>query len=193
MTPSVPLLNVANRLTILRLFLVPVFVWVLVRSEIATNQSNSLRTLATVIFLLASLTDFADGYLARRHGIETNFGVIADPIADKMLTGSALVWLSLQGLIWWWVTVVILVREVGITVLRFVVIKRGVIAASRAGKIKTVSQLVAISIYLMPLGDSRLLPAAIAMTVALVLTIGTGLDYIVHAYQNHKAIRNAGT
>ena len=102
------------------------------------------------MFLVASLTDLLDGRIARQRGLITDFGKIADPIADKALTGAALVTLSVQGQLAWWVTAVILARELGVTALRFWVIRHGVIAASRGGKIKTLLQVLAISLYVLP-------------------------------------------
>src|SRR5829696_4752638 len=137
--------NVANALTLLRLLLVPVFGWALLRED---GQDTVWRLVA-----FASYTDRLDGDLARRRGLVTEVGKLADPIADKALTGTALVGLSVLDLLPWWVTLVILVREVGITLLRFWVIRHGVIAASRGGKAKTVVQSVAIGLYLLPLDD----------------------------------------
>ena len=109
------------------------------------------RYWATLVFALAIITDRYDGMIARRTGQVTEFGKLADPIADKALTGTALIGLSVLELLPWWVTVVILVREVGVTVLRFWVIRHGVIAASRGGKLKTVVQALAIGLYILPL------------------------------------------
>jgi len=172
--PQVSAWNVANLLTALRLVLVPVIVWLLLRD-------GDWRVLAFVLFLVASVTDLIDGELARRRGLVTDFGKIADPIADKALTGSALISLSALGVLPWWATVVILVREVGVTLLRFWVIRRGVIAASRGGKIKTVLQVVAISLYILPL-DGIWLPArAVIMYVTVLVTVVTGIDYVIQA------------
>ena len=174
--PQVSAWNVANLLTALRLVLVPVIVWLLLRE-------GDWRVLAFLLFLFASVTDLVDGELARRRGLVTDFGKIADPIADKALTGSALISLSVLGLLPWWATIVILVREIGVTVLRLWVIRRGVIAASRGGKVKTVLQVVAISMYILPL-DGIWLPArAVIMYAAVAITVVTGADYIVRAFR----------
>ncbi|MBC3190857.1 CDP-diacylglycerol--glycerol-3-phosphate 3-phosphatidyltransferase [Pseudonocardia sp. C8] len=180
-----PLLNIANALTCLRLVLVPVFVAAL----FAEGGTDVVwRLVAFAVFVVAALTDRLDGQLARSRGLVTWFGALADPIADKALTGAALIGLSMLAVVPWWVTVVILGREIGITVLRFVVIRRGVIPASRGGKAKTVAQTVAIGLFLLPL--PMLLPGAVvamlvvqwvAMAVALVLTVVTGVDYVVKA------------
>jgi CDP-diacylglycerol--glycerol-3-phosphate 3-phosphatidyltransferase len=175
---AIPLLNVANLLTVSRLALVPVF---LVALFAGGGHNTGWRLIATLVFSIAAVTDNIDGRLARKLGLVTDFGKIADPIADKALTGAALVGLSILGDLPWWVTVVIAVRELGITLLRFVVIRYGVIAASRGGKWKTLTQIVAIGLFLLPL-PAVVDPARwLIMGIALVLTVVTGLDYIVRA------------
>jgi CDP-diacylglycerol---glycerol-3-phosphate 3-phosphatidyltransferase len=134
-----------------------------------------------VIFAVASMTDRIDGDLARRRGLVTEFGKLADPIADKALTGTALVSLSSLGLLPWWVTVLILVREIGVTLLRFWVIRHGVLPASRGGKLKTLVQGVAIGLYVLPLSGVLAWVAAVSMGIAVVLTVGTGIDYVTRA------------
>ena len=178
--PAPGLLNVANALTVLRLALVPVFIWFLL------SGGTSDRAIAFVAFALASVTDLLDGELARRRSLITDFGKIADPIADKALTGSALITLSYLGELWWWVTAVIVVRELAVTGLRFWVIRRGVIAASRGGKAKTMLQVIAISLYVLPwhLGLAR----EIVMGAALVVTVVTGADYTARAIRLHRAV-----
>lgn len=175
---GVPLWNPANLLTMSRLVLVPVFLLAL----FAEDGTDPLwRATAAVIFTVASLTDRFDGDLARRRGQVTNFGKIADPIADKALIGAALVGLSLLGELAWWVTLLIGFRELGVTALRFWVLRHGVIPASRGGKVKAFAQAVAIGLYVLPL------PAAAdplrwgTMGIALVLTVVTGIDYVVRA------------
>jgi CDP-diacylglycerol--glycerol-3-phosphate 3-phosphatidyltransferase len=180
--------NIANGLTLLRLLLVPVFAYALLRED---GQDTAWRVAACVIFAVASITDRLDGDLARRRGLVTELGKLADPIADKALTGTALVGLSALGLLPWWVTVIILVREVGVTLLRFWVIRLGVIPASRGGKLKTLLQSVAIGLYLLPLEDALATAAAVAMGVALVVTVVTGVDYVARALALHRA--GAGT
>ena len=179
--PSVPqggipqpgLLNLANGLTVLRLVLVPVFVLLLLAG------GDGWRIGAFAVFLIASVTDLLDGRIARQRGLVTDFGKIADPIADKALTGAALVTLSAQGQLAWWVTAVILARELGVTALRFWVIRHGVIAASRGGKIKTLLQVLAIALYVLP-GPPAALRAAV-MGLAVLVTVVTGADYAVRA------------
>jgi CDP-diacylglycerol--glycerol-3-phosphate 3-phosphatidyltransferase len=129
------------------------------------------------------MTDRLDGDIARRRGLVTDVGKIADPIADKALTGTALVGLSLLGDLSWWVTVVVLVREVGITVLRFVVIRHGVMPAGRGGKVKTAVQGLAILLYVLPLSGSAHAVAVGVMACAVVLTVVTGIDYLAQAWR----------
>lgn len=171
----VPLWNIANVLTLSRLVMVPLFV------AFMFLDHPAWRFAAFAVFVVAAITDRVDGELARRRNLVSDFGKIADPIADKALTGSALVVLSMLGELWWWVTAAILVRELGITLLRFAVIRRGVIPASRGGKLKTVIQIVAISIYLFPLPDPLMIVAHAAMAAAVAVTLWTGADYVVQA------------
>src|SRR5690349_14400108 len=141
-------LNIANQLTILRLLLVPVFAVALLWND---GDSTAWRTAAFGVFAVASWTDRIDGQLARSRGLVTSFGKLADPIADKALIGTALVGLSLLDQLQWWVTAIVIVREAGVTLLRFWVIRHGVIPASRGGKLKTLLQGVAIGLYVLPL------------------------------------------
>lgn len=171
--PAPGLVNLANALTVVRLLLVPVFVAFLVQ------DAWGWRVAAFFAFALASFTDLLDGRIARSRGLITDFGKIADPIADKALTGAALVTLSVLGQLAWWVTAVIIAREVGVTVLRFWVIRRGVIAASRGGKLKTLLQVVAIALYVLP-GPGPVV-REVVMGAAVVVTLVTGADYAVRA------------
>ncbi|WP_394616347.1 CDP-diacylglycerol--glycerol-3-phosphate 3-phosphatidyltransferase [Lentzea sp. JNUCC 0626] len=177
---KVPLLNVANILTMARLVLVPVFLFSLFE---AGGFDTTWRLIAFAVFAVASFTDHIDGTLARKHGLITDFGKIADPIADKALTGSALVGLSILDVLPWWITIVIAVREIGITLLRFWVIRYGVIPASRGGKAKTLAQVIAIGLFVLPQNDVLQLIAWVIMAVALVLTIVTGIDYVIRAFK----------
>jgi CDP-diacylglycerol--glycerol-3-phosphate 3-phosphatidyltransferase len=170
--------NIANALTLLRLLLVPVFVVLLVHDS---GLSTSWRVGAFVAFAAACITDLVDGDLARRRHLVTEVGKIADPIADKALTGAALLGLSALGLLPWWVTVVVLARELGITGLRFFVIRHGVIPASRGGKLKTLVQNLAIALYVLPLTGPAASVRFWVMAVALGLTVGTGADYVTKA------------
>lgn len=180
----VPLVNAANLLTAARLVLVPVFVVLVV---VSAMTHAGWRVAAGLVFLVASLTDFADGWIARRYGLVTSFGKVADPIADKALTGTALVLLSAYGALPWWVTAVVAVREIGVTVLRFWVIRYGVIPASRGGKIKTVLQILAITWYIWPLPPALAVIGPWIMTVAVVVTVVTGVDYVVRALRVRRA------
>jgi CDP-diacylglycerol--glycerol-3-phosphate 3-phosphatidyltransferase len=167
------MMNLANGLTVARLVLVPVFVLLLVKGGAGGRPG------ALAVFCLASLTDLLDGRIARSRGLVTDFGKVADPVADKMLTGAALLTLSAQGQLPWWVTAMILARELGVTGLRMWVIRRGVIAASQGGKLKTLLQVVAIALYLLP----GMHPAVreVVMGAAVAVTMLTGADYAVRA------------
>ena len=176
--PTARLVNLPNALTVLRLAAVPVFA-VLLLTDGGLDESR--RYWATLFFALAIITDRYDGMIARRTGQVTEFGKLADPIADKALTGTALIGLSVLDLLPWWVTVVVLVREVGVTLLRFWVIRHGVIAASRGGKAKTVAQSLAIGLYILPLTGLLATARWWVMAVAVALTVLTGLDYVYRA------------
>lgn len=167
--------NVANGLTVLRILLVPVFLACLFADG---GHDPAWRWIAFAVFAVAMITDRVDGQIARRYGLITEFGKLMDPIADKALTGAAFVGLSALGDLPWWITVVILVREFGITVFRFLVIRGGVIPASRGGKLKTLLQTLAIGLYLMPLPGWMDVPRQIAMGAAVVVTVWTGIDYL---------------
>jgi CDP-diacylglycerol---glycerol-3-phosphate 3-phosphatidyltransferase len=174
--PRPGLVNVANELTLLRLVMVPFFVVFLAMGGTAG------RVVAFGLFIAASATDLLDGRLARQRGLITDFGKIADPVADKALTGSALITLSAMGELSWWVTGVILVRELGITALRIIVIRHNVIAASRGGKLKTLLQVIAISLYILPVPFGLARP--LVMAAAVVVTLVTGVDYVASAWRN---------
>ncbi|MDP4668520.1 MAG: CDP-diacylglycerol--glycerol-3-phosphate 3-phosphatidyltransferase [Candidatus Nanopelagicales bacterium] len=180
---AVSSINVPNFLTTIRLLVVPVLAWLLFQENSTTNFN---RTIAGVLFIVAALTDIADGTIARKWNLITNFGKIFDPIADKALIGTALIGLSSMGLLDWWFTWVILAREIFVTLLRFWVIKQGVIPASRGGKLKTIMQIVAISFYLLPLPSSVSLLAEILMYVAVILTLATAVDYIMKAIMTDR-------
>ncbi|NVI87296.1 CDP-alcohol phosphatidyltransferase family protein [Actinomadura sp. BRA 177] len=176
--PPAGVWNIANALTMVRIVLVPFFVWLLFL------DGTGWRLAAFAVFAAASITDKIDGDIARARGIVTDFGKIADPIADKALTGAALVSLSVMGELWWWVTAAIMVREIGITVLRFVVLRHGVIPASKGGKLKTMLQVIAIGFYILPgpLDYVRW----VTMGAALVVTVVTGVDYVVQARRKRR-------
>jgi CDP-diacylglycerol--glycerol-3-phosphate 3-phosphatidyltransferase len=175
--------NLPNALTVLRFLLVPVYAVLLFQDG---GHEPWWRFWAWAVFVLAAVTDGIDGKIARQRGEITNFGKVADPIADKALTGTAFIGLSLLGVVWWWVTVVILVREIGITVLRFVVIRHGVMPAGRGGKLKTMLQTLSLGaltfpLWVLPLGDAWLLVAYVVLGAALVMTVLSGIDYVFKA------------
>ncbi|MGH3688115.1 MAG: CDP-diacylglycerol--glycerol-3-phosphate 3-phosphatidyltransferase [Pseudonocardiaceae bacterium] len=184
----IPLWNLANVLTMSRMVLVPVFVLALCTRD---GTDPAWRITAAVVFGVASLTDRFDGDLARRRGQVTDFGTIADPIADKALMGSALVGLSLLGELPWWITMLIGVRELGITALRFWVLRYGVIPASRGGKAKALVQAVAVELYVLPLPVAVQPVRWATMGVAVALTVLTGIDYVVRALRLRAAGRRA--
>ncbi|EFL09208.1 CDP-diacylglycerol-glycerol-3-phosphate 3-phosphatidyltransferase [Streptomyces sp. AA4] len=185
---EVPTLNLANLLTISRLVLVPLFVVALFTGH---GEDTTWRAIATGLFAVASATDQVDGWVARRYGLITDFGKIADPIADKALIGAALIGLSALGELSWWVTIVIAVREIGVTLLRFWVIRHGVIPASRGGKAKTMAQIIAIVTYLLPLPSGADPVRWALMGVAVALTVVTGVDYLIRAVRLRAAGRRA--
>lgn len=170
--------NVPNALTTLRLILIVPFAIALLWED---GDNATARIVATGLFVLASITDYADGYIARKKNLVTTFGKVADPIADKLLTGVALIGLSILGELPWWVTAIILGRELAVTLMRFWVINKGVMAASRGGKWKTATQILAIVMYLLPLTGAASTAAAIVMGIAVVLTLVTGVDYAFRA------------
>ena len=190
---SAKLVNLPNALTVLRLAVVPAFALLLL-DDSGTDDAH--RYWAALAFVLAIITDGYDGMIARRTGQVTEFGKLADPIADKALTGTALIGLSVLALLPWWVTVVILARELGVTLLRFWVIRHGVIASSHGGKAKTVAQSLAIGLYILPVTGVLASLRWWVMAVAVVLTVVTGLDYVYRALalrrSGHRAVRTAG-
>ncbi len=182
--------NLPNALTSIRILLVPFFIWALWESGTFGEDSMQARWLAVAIFAVAMYTDKLDGDIARARGLVTNFGKIADPIADKFLTGAAWITMSLLGEIWWWITIVILVREWGITVMRLMMLRTRVLPASRGGKIKTVLQTAAILALLLPLapfvGEWWLWFGWIIVVAALLVTLVTGMDYVIKAAMSPK-------
>ena len=179
--------NLANIITVVRILLAPVFVVLLVLDG---GSDGPLRIAAAVLFAVAIATDSLDGHLARSRNLITDLGVLLDPIADKVLTGAALVMLAVLAELPWWVVAVILVREWGITLFRFLMLRDRVIPASRGGKLKTVVQSVAISFALLPLWNLlgewvHWLNGAL-MTAAVVLTVVTGLDYLRQAWVQNR-------
>lgn len=176
--------SVPNLITVVRILLVPVFIWLLFADQ---HEDGVLRWLAGALFIVAISTDSLDGHLARSRNLITNTGKLLDPIADKLLTGAAFVMLSILGELPWWVTILILVREIGITVWRLIEARRIVLPAGRGGKLKTIAQAVALSFALLPLwvvfGEPVHWINIAFMSVAFVLTIGSGVDYLWQAYR----------
>ncbi|MFB7529712.1 CDP-diacylglycerol--glycerol-3-phosphate 3-phosphatidyltransferase [Streptomyces sp. NPDC056178] len=170
--------NIANLLTMLRLVLVPGFVMLLLHNG---GYDPVWRSFAWAAFAVAMITDLFDGHLARTYNLVTDFGKIADPIADKAIMGAALICLSYLGDLPWWVTGVILFREIGITLMRFWVIRHAVIPASRGGKMKTLAQGTAVGMYVLALTGPLATLRFWVMAVAVVLTVVTGLDYVRQA------------
>lgn len=181
--------NVANIVTVARILLAPVFIWLLLWDG---GELGIIRYIAAALFILAIATDSLDGQLARRRNLVTDVGIILDPIADKVLIGGALVALSILGELWWWVTIVILVREFGITIFRFIALRDRAIPASVAGKAKTIVQSVAVSLFLVPLweflGDWVHVVNWAVMGLAFALTVYSGVEYL---YQASKSKRTA--
>jgi CDP-diacylglycerol--glycerol-3-phosphate 3-phosphatidyltransferase len=187
--------NLPNGLTALRIVMVPFFGWALL---VGGGDSVAWRVVAWALFCAAMVTDKVDGDIARSRNLITDFGKIADPIADKALTGMAFVGLSVIDELWWWVTVVVLLREWGITLLRIWVIRYGVMAAGSGGKLKTVLQTLALGLFILPLnhlhgvvgdvGQVLWWAAVLTMAAAVTLTVVTGVDYVVKAL----AVRRQG-
>lgn len=179
--------NVANIVTVARILLAPVFIWLLLWDG---GELGVIRYVAAALFIIAIATDSLDGQLARRRNLVTDVGIILDPIADKVLIGGALVALSILGELWWWVTIVILVREFGITIFRFIALRDRAIPASIAGKAKTIVQSVAVSLFLVPLwtflGDWVHVVNWAAMGLALALTVYSGVEYLYQAAKSKR-------
>nr|WP_246011756.1 CDP-diacylglycerol--glycerol-3-phosphate 3-phosphatidyltransferase [Nocardia mexicana] len=171
-------MNIANILTVARILIVPLFLLALFA---AGGHETGWRIVAAALFGVAAITDRIDGQLARKYGLVTDFGKLADPIADKALIGSALIGLSMLGDLAWWITLVICAREIGVTLLRLAVVRRGVIPAGRGGKLKTLVQSLAIAVMVLPLSGMFETAGLLLMYVAVALTVITGLDYVVQA------------
>lgn len=179
-----------NIITVVRILVAPVFLAMLL---IDAGVDGPLRWWAAVLFIVAIATDGVDGWIARRHDIVTDLGKLLDPIADKVLTGFAFVGLSILGELPWWITVVVLIREIGITVYRFVVVSDHVLAAAWMGKLKTVAQSVALSLALLPLaplvGEWIWWVNGATMTIAVILTIASGIDYVISEVRGARRAR----
>lgn len=177
--------NVPNLITIVRILCVPAFLWLLLADA---GAHGPMRWWAGALFIVAIATDALDGHLARSRGLITDLGKLLDPIADKALTGAAFIGLSILGELPWWVTIAILVRELGITFWRLVEVRRIVLPAGRGGKAKTMLQAIALSVALLPIHqlvgmDAWVWANVVLMSLALVLTLWSGLDYLWQAYK----------
>ena len=183
-----------NAITVARILCAPVFLWMLLADG---GSGGALRWWAAVLFIVAIATDGIDGYLARRYEIVTDLGKLLDPIADKALTGCAFVGLSILGELPWWVTILVLVREIGITIYRFVVVSDHVLAAAWMGKLKTVAQAVALSLALLPLstlvGEWIVWVNIVTMWIAVILTVASGVDYVVSEVRGSRRVPRGGT
>lgn len=187
--------NIANALTVVRLLLVPLFGWLLLAED---GTDPRLRWWAFATFCIAMITDRLDGDLARKHGLVTDFGKVTDPIADKALVSMALVGLSIVEAIPWWVTGIVLLREWGVTAVRFFVIRHGVMAAGRGGKLKTMLQALALGFFIMPrfaMPFTGLLDALawITLVIAVVVTVVTGIDYVFQAFRLRETSERTAT
>jgi CDP-diacylglycerol--glycerol-3-phosphate 3-phosphatidyltransferase len=171
-------LNLPNAITISRILVLPVCAYALFKNG---GEDSTWRIIAWCLFFIVGLTDLLDGRLARRRNTVTELGKFLDPVADKAMIGTAMIGLSILGDLPWWITIVILTREIGITVFRVAVIKRGVIPANRGGKMKTIAQGFAVGFYVLPLSHSLYWFRNSFMAVALILTVGTGGWYVIQA------------
>jgi CDP-diacylglycerol--glycerol-3-phosphate 3-phosphatidyltransferase len=195
-------LNVPNALTTLRILMVPFFGWALLHDG---GDSITWRIVAFVIFVAAMITDKIDGDLARKHNLITNFGKIADPIADKAVTGMAFIGLLIVGDIWWWVTIVVLLREWSVTLLRLSVLKQVVIAAASSGKVKTTLQVIALSGLTLPfphgdahdgafdvfgpVGEVLFYVSQVALVGAVAMTLWSGYEFFRDVWRQRQALR----
>jgi CDP-diacylglycerol--glycerol-3-phosphate 3-phosphatidyltransferase len=176
-------MNLPNALTIFRILALPFCAWALFKEG---GEDPTWQIIAWTSFFLVGLTDILDGRIARKRNQVSSFGAILDPIADKAFIGTALVGLSILERIPWWVTSLILFREIGITIIRLAIVNRNVIAANRGGKIKSLLQNFSVGFYILPLPEYLYLPRDILLGAAVVLTITTGLDYLRNALDKTK-------
>ena len=176
-------MNLPNALTIFRILALPFCAWALFKEG---GEDTTWQIIAWTSFFLVGLTDILDGRIARKRNQVSSFGAILDPIADKAFIGTALVGLSILERIPWWVTSLILFREIGITIIRLAIVNRKVIAANRGGKMKSLLQNFSVCFYILPLPEYLYLPRDILLGAAVVLTITTGLDYLRNALDKTK-------
>ena len=171
-------MNLPNALTVFRILALPFCAWALFQKD---GQDPTWLIIAWSSFFIVGMTDVLDGRIARKRNQISNFGIILDPIADKAFIATALVGLSILGKMPWWVTAVILIREIGVTILRFAVIKREVISANRGGKLKSLLQNFSVGFYILPLPTYLYLPRDILLGIAIALTVWTGIEYFRNA------------
>ena len=182
-----------NAITIARIPLAVISFVLLLMGGTLGSADLTLRWIAAIIFVVGISTDWVDGYLARRHGIVSDFGKLWDPIADKLLTGAGFVGLAIVGEVWWWMVVIILIREWGITVHRLTIVNEHVVAAAWMGKVKTVAQGIALSWCLLPFWLLVGAPAfsiisLVLMSIVVILTVASGIDYVMaQARGNRRA------
>ncbi len=168
--------NLPNVLTSLRILFIPLFAWLVIEGD---NQHAGWMWWGFGVFVALMITDKLDGDIARARNLVTDFGKIADPIADKALMTTALVCLNITGAMPVWITVVIVIREFGITLWRMIMLRRGrVVPASKGGKLKTALQTLAVGLYLCPLPAWMDTPTYLVMLAAVVVTVVTGLQYL---------------
>lgn len=171
-------MNLPNALTVFRILALPFCAWALFQKD---GEDPTWQIIAWSSFFIVGMTDVLDGRIARKRNQISNFGIILDPIADKAFIATALIGLSILGKMPWWVTAVILIREIGVTILRFAVIKREVISANRGGKLKSLLQNFSVGFYILPLPTYLYLPRDILLGIAIALTVWTGIEYFRNA------------
>jgi CDP-diacylglycerol--glycerol-3-phosphate 3-phosphatidyltransferase len=171
-------MNLPNALTVFRILALPFCAWALFQKD---GEDPTWQIIAWSSFFIVGMTDVLDGRIARKRNQISNFGIILDPIADKAFIATALIGLSILGKIPWWVTAIILIREIGVTILRFAVIKREVISANRGGKLKSLIQNFSVGFYILPLPTYLFLPRDILLGIAIALTVWTGIEYFRNA------------
>jgi CDP-diacylglycerol--glycerol-3-phosphate 3-phosphatidyltransferase len=194
--PAVSNWNLPNVLTGLRIVLVPFFGFALLHDG---GDSILWRCIATALFFVAMVTDKIDGDIARSRNLVTNFGKIADPIADKAMTGMAFIGLSIVGDVWWWVTAVVLLREWAVTLLRLSILRRVVVAAAQSGKVKTVLQAIALTWLTLPLrqvhpplhgtGVVLFYLAEVALAAAVAMTMWSGYEFFRDVWRQRTVLR----
>lgn len=181
--------NLPNIITMARIIFVPLFIWTLVEFS---NPESPIRWISVLVFIIIMSSDGIDGAIARRRGLVTNLGKLLDPIADKALLGGALVTLSILGEVSWWITAIIMIRELGITVYRLVVVRKKVVAASSGGKLKTIFQGIMVGFVVSPLtawfGDWYLIFEMVLIYLATALTVYSGAQYVITASRSQKKV-----